>query len=237
MMEMNVSTALDQIDAEEAALVAQVIALRGRKAEARERELGSAIERAQALITRYGITNDKLTFPAQPSIPMYRDPLSDETWSGKGNAPLWTRGKPLEQFLNPEWVVKKAKEEQVKAEREAKKAERAAKKAEKDAAKVQKCREQLTTTATTSPSVQREASSHNDAVNESANENDTVQHAGNAAFDVVAPVSNDAPTMTDGVERLISNDSAPIAVANVGVVDMAHVATNALPAPIVSNLN
>ncbi|MFL9914145.1 H-NS histone family protein [Paraburkholderia fungorum] len=216
MMDVNATTTLDQIDAEEAALVAQVIALRGRKAEARERELGSAIEQAQALINRYEITNDKLTFPVPPSMPMYRDPLSDETWSGKGNAPLWAKNKPLEQFLNPEWVAKNAKKEQAKAERDAKKAERAAKKSEKDAAKVNKGREQIanaganevadavsqpvvtegspatneasaTTPATTTPSVQTEVIGHNDAVNVSMNVNDTVQQLGSVVFADVTP--------------------------------------------------
>jgi DNA-binding protein H-NS len=216
MMDMNAPTTLDQIDAEEAALVAQVIALRGRKAEVRERELGSATERAQALIDRYEITADKLTFPVPPSVPKYRDPLSDETWSGKGNAPLWTKGKPLEQFLNPEWVAKNARDEQAKAERDARKAKRAAKKAE-EAAKVNKSREQIdnaglnevagdvhqhvvtgsstptndvnaSTLATNGPSVQAEAVGHNDAVNTTMNDNDTVQHAASSVVANANPV-------------------------------------------------
>ncbi|CAJ8041933.1 histone family protein nucleoid-structuring protein H-NS [Burkholderia pseudomallei] len=229
MMEMNATTTLDQIDAEEAALMAQVIALRGRKAEARERELGSAIEQAQALINRYGITNDKLTFPAQPSIPMYRDPLSDETWSGKGNAPLWAKDKPLEQFLNPEWVEKKAKEEQAKVERAAKKVERAAKKAEKEAAKAKKCREQIadagpnqvagaarqpvvtessTTTKevdastlfTSGASMKSETTGRNDAVNVSMYEKDMEQQAGSV---VVADVTL-APLVTQYAPAVVA---------------------------------
>ncbi|MBN3804955.1 H-NS histone family protein [Paraburkholderia sp. Ac-20336] len=226
--------------------MAQVIALRGRKAEARERELGSAIEQVQALINRYGITNEKLTFPVPPSIPKYRDPLSDETWSGKGNAPLWTKGKQLEQFLNPEWVAKKAKDEQAKAEHEAKKAERAARKAEKEAATANKCREQIanaggndvagymhqpvvrgSSTATneanastltrTGPSAQTEATGHNDAARVPMNDNDTVQQVGS----VVVADATPAPMVAQS--------------AHLAAVDVAHAASNALNAPIVSN--
>ncbi|KGW92089.1 H-NS family nucleoid-associated regulatory protein [Burkholderia pseudomallei] len=230
MMDMNVIATLDQIDAEEAALVAQVIALRGRKAEARERELGSAIEQAQALINRYGITNDKLTFPAQPSIPMYRDLLSDETWSGKGNAPLWAKDKPLEQFLNPEWVAKKVKEEQAKAEREAKKVERVEKKAEKEAAKAKKCSEQIAGTGanqtagaarqpvvTKAPTATNEANAptlftsgagmkaeaighHDDAESVSMNEKDMSQQAGGV---VVADVTS-APMVTQYAPAVVA---------------------------------
>ncbi|WP_423379869.1 H-NS histone family protein [Burkholderia sp. LMG 32019] len=50
-------------------------------------------------------------------------------------------------------------------------------------------------------------------------------------------VPNDASMMADGVERLASSDSAPIVVANVAVVDTAHVETNTPATPIVSNLN
>lgn len=52
-----------------------------------------------------------------------------------------------------------------------------------------------------------------------------------------ATVSNDAPTTTDGVERPASNDSAPIVVANAAVADATRVESNAVSAPIVSNLN
>ncbi|KWH15137.1 hypothetical protein WL98_01935 [Burkholderia multivorans] len=194
--------------------MAQVIAARGRKAEAREREVGAATEQAQALINRYQITSDKLTFPALPSIPMYLDPVSNETWSGKGNAPLWAKNKPLEQFLNPAWVAKKAKEDQAKAQRKAKTAERAAKKAEKGAATVNKCREQIANT-------------------------DAKQVEGAASQFVVTDghmASNDTSTTNDGAERNVSEGETSMAVAIEAATDVIDTGSNALNESTVSSI-
>jgi len=54
---------------------------------------------------------------------------------------------------------------------------------------------------------------------------------------VAATVSNNAPTLTDGVENPASNDSVTTTVANAAVVDTVHVETNDASAPIGSNLN
>ncbi|MGF6761459.1 DNA-binding protein H-NS [Paraburkholderia sp. GAS33] len=54
---------------------------------------------------------------------------------------------------------------------------------------------------------------------------------------VAVTVPNDAPEIVDGAQRPAPNDGAPIPVANVAAVDMAHVETKTASAPIVSNLN
>jgi DNA-binding protein H-NS len=99
---------LDQIEAEREAARKSLEAIQVRLNDAIARDRKSAIQRVQADIYRYGIAKSEVKFAPPPSVSKYRDPVSGNTWSGKGNAPLWTQGKPLEQFINPEWLTKQA---------------------------------------------------------------------------------------------------------------------------------
>jgi DNA-binding protein H-NS len=103
----NVAT-LDQIEAEHNAARRRFEETDARLKEAIARNRESVIQRLQADIYRYGITKSEVKLAVPPSVPKYRDPVTGDTWSGKGNAPLWTQGKPLEQFINPEWLAKQA---------------------------------------------------------------------------------------------------------------------------------
>ncbi|WP_080416625.1 H-NS histone family protein [Burkholderia ubonensis] len=94
---------MDQIEAENEAARIRFEETQARLKEAIARNRESEIRRLQADIYRYGVTKSELKFSAPQSVPKYRDPVSGNTWSGKGNAPSWANGKHLEHFLNPEW--------------------------------------------------------------------------------------------------------------------------------------
>lgn len=102
----NVVATMDEIEAARDAARAVLAEAEKQLLEAQQRDQGAAIARVQAEINRYFITKDKLKFPTPPSVPMYRNPVTGETWSGKGNAPRWAKDQPLEQFVNPAWQAK-----------------------------------------------------------------------------------------------------------------------------------
>jgi DNA-binding protein H-NS len=85
-------------------LLAQQAALEEQIALAREAEVGAVLEQIRQLVADYGLENE-VTFThargqkraAAPA--KYRDPQSGKTWSGRGKAPLWLKGKDKEQFL------------------------------------------------------------------------------------------------------------------------------------------
>ncbi|WP_322075485.1 H-NS histone family protein [Burkholderia cenocepacia] len=76
-------------------------------AHARERERLEAIATIHALMDTYAIKHSDLTgrngrrgaygVSALPAL--YRDPVSGQEWCGRGNVPLWIRGKDRRQFL------------------------------------------------------------------------------------------------------------------------------------------
>lgn len=88
-------------------LLAQKEALEARLEEARQAEVGAAIQQIHGLMDQYGLTVDDLarrrgrgrprTKALSESIPMYQDPKTGKTWSGRGRAPGWL-GKNREKF-------------------------------------------------------------------------------------------------------------------------------------------
>lgn len=75
---------------------------------ARRKELESAISKIKELMQEYGITTQdieasggrKLSSKSRSSVPVkYKDPVSGQTWTGRGRAPRWLDGRKKEDFL------------------------------------------------------------------------------------------------------------------------------------------
>lgn len=74
--------------------------------EARRQELASAISQVRALVAEFGLTQQDV-FPAARArsassgtkvAPKYRDPVTGQTWTGRGKAPKWIQNQNREQF-------------------------------------------------------------------------------------------------------------------------------------------
>lgn len=88
-------------------LVAELAALEVQIQEVREREKHDAIEQIHRLMDTYSIQHKELMrgwgsrgrYKKKPMRPKYRNPETGETWAGRGNPPLWLRGKNRSEFL------------------------------------------------------------------------------------------------------------------------------------------
>jgi DNA-binding protein H-NS len=76
--------------------------------EARRRELATAVAQVRELVAEYGLTQQDV-FPTgrggRPSAtvgvkvaPKYRDPVTGQTWTGRGKAPKWIQNEDREKF-------------------------------------------------------------------------------------------------------------------------------------------
>lgn len=89
-------------------LLSQIETLQNQVIEVRQREVGEAIAKVRALVAEYQLTASDV-FPSGKSkssakktgkvAAKYRDPLSGNTWSGRGLAPKWLTGKNKEDYL------------------------------------------------------------------------------------------------------------------------------------------
>jgi DNA-binding protein H-NS len=89
-------------------LLSQIETLQNQVAEVRQREVGEAIAKVRALVAEYQLTTSDV-FPSGKGkssakktgkvAPKYRDPLSGNTWSGRGLAPKWLAGKNKTDYL------------------------------------------------------------------------------------------------------------------------------------------
>lgn len=92
-------------------LMAQKAALEKRIADARRDERSEAVQKIKALMAEHGLTPADLSgrTGAGPSrkgskvAPKYRDPVTGETWSGRGLQPKWLKaalasGRKLDEF-------------------------------------------------------------------------------------------------------------------------------------------
>jgi DNA-binding protein H-NS len=91
-------------------LIKQRDALEQAIAQAREHELSEAVRQVRHLVSEFGLTVQDV-FPsgrgaAKPKIstgskvaPKYRDPVSGQTWTGRGKAPKWIDGKERSPYL------------------------------------------------------------------------------------------------------------------------------------------
>ena len=88
-------------------LLAQQQALAVQIEEARKRELADAIARVHEIVAEYGLTAEDIFSGRKPTKrstgskvpPKYRNPLTGQTWTGRGKAPKWIEGKDRDQFL------------------------------------------------------------------------------------------------------------------------------------------
>jgi len=93
-------------------LIAQKEALEKQIAETRERELASAVAQVKALVTAHQLTvadifpgttrkvrGDAPKKPTNKVAAKYRDPITGNTWSGRGLAPKWLAGKNKADYL------------------------------------------------------------------------------------------------------------------------------------------
>jgi DNA-binding protein H-NS len=62
--------------------------------EARHRETSQAVSQVHTLIAEFGLTQQDI-FPSGK----YRNPATQETWTGRGKAPKWIEGQDRAPFL------------------------------------------------------------------------------------------------------------------------------------------
>lgn len=90
-------------------LLAQVESLQSQIAEVRTRETEQAIKTARDLISEYQLKSEDIfpggkrkssNLPSRTKVPAkYSDPATGKTWSGRGMAPKWLRGKNKDDYL------------------------------------------------------------------------------------------------------------------------------------------
>jgi DNA-binding protein H-NS len=89
-------------------LKAQIAQLQDQAEEARRKELDAVLTDIRQKIVEYGLTAQDLGLnlvrrgrppKKEPLPPMYQDPKTGSTWSGRGKPPKWIVGKARERFL------------------------------------------------------------------------------------------------------------------------------------------
>ena len=90
-------------------LLAQREALEIQIAQQRQVEASDALNKVRELVKEFGLTESdifgkgKSTGTAKSAgkkvAPKYRDPVTGNTWTGRGIAPKWLQGKDKAQFL------------------------------------------------------------------------------------------------------------------------------------------
>lgn len=89
-------------------LKAQIAKLQEQAEEARRTELEAVLVDIRRKIVEYGLTAQDLGLTVVrrgrppkkgPLPPVYQDPKSGNTWSGRGKPPKWIVGKSRERFL------------------------------------------------------------------------------------------------------------------------------------------
>lgn len=75
--------------------------------EARKQELAAAVNQVRTLVAEHGLTAEDVFPPARARVassagskvaPKYRNPTTNETWTGRGKAPKWIQGQDRAQF-------------------------------------------------------------------------------------------------------------------------------------------
>jgi DNA-binding protein H-NS len=88
-------------------LKAKIAELERQAEEMRRSEREGAIEQIRELMKNHGLTaqdlNSGVKKPSSkersPVAAKYRDPESGATWTGRGRAPLWLKGRSKDDFL------------------------------------------------------------------------------------------------------------------------------------------
>ncbi|AIJ47507.1 histone [Comamonas testosteroni TK102] len=85
-------------------LLAQREALEQQIAAARKTEVADAVQKIKNLIEAFGLTQDDVFPPAKQKreagtvAPKYRDPVTGQTWTGRGKPPNWIKDQDRSQF-------------------------------------------------------------------------------------------------------------------------------------------
>lgn len=87
-------------------LLKQREALEQQISEARRRELSDAVAQVRSLVAEFGLTPQDVfptgrarsTTAGAKVAPKYRDPVTGQTWTGRGKAPKWIQNVDREQF-------------------------------------------------------------------------------------------------------------------------------------------
>ena len=93
-----------------AELIQQREALEAQIAQARQTEVADAIAKVKALIIEFELIAQDIFSIAKrgpkagnasknPVAPKYSDPVTGQTWTGRGKAPKWIDGKDRAQFV------------------------------------------------------------------------------------------------------------------------------------------
>jgi DNA-binding protein H-NS len=99
------------------ALKAQIARLQEQAEEVRRAELEAVLADIRRKIVEYGLTAQDLGLGVvrrgrppkkEPLPPVYQDPKSGNTWSGRGKPPKWIVGKSREGFLIIQTAPEKA---------------------------------------------------------------------------------------------------------------------------------
>jgi DNA-binding protein H-NS len=89
-------------------LKAQISKLQAQADRVRQDEVQAVVAKIRQQIVEYGLTAQDLGLTLikrgrpprkEPLPPMYQDPKSGATWSGRGKPPNWIAGKNRERFL------------------------------------------------------------------------------------------------------------------------------------------
>ncbi|MFM0091627.1 H-NS histone family protein [Paraburkholderia sediminicola] len=84
-------------------LLAQKQMLERQIEEARRAEAAAALEDVRKTVADFGFSPEDIfgkrrKGKGEPAAAKYRNPETGDTWSGRGRAPLWLKGKDLELF-------------------------------------------------------------------------------------------------------------------------------------------
>ncbi|WP_082721310.1 H-NS histone family protein [Burkholderia sp. ABCPW 14] len=90
-------------------LKAQLDALNKEAEAAKQREISTVLSEIREAVLRFEIRPEQI-FPhwtrlrspdkrRGPIPPKYRNPMTGETWSGRGRAPKWMSGLPRDEFV------------------------------------------------------------------------------------------------------------------------------------------
>lgn len=92
-------------------LLTQIETLQSQVAQVRQQEVGEAIAKVRSIIDEYQLTAAdifsggkakgaaKKTGKTGKVAPKYRDPITGNTWTGRGLAPKWMAGKNKADYL------------------------------------------------------------------------------------------------------------------------------------------
>lgn len=85
-------------------LLEQRAALEQQIEQARKAELSEAIAKARALVAEYDLTAEDVFSATKPKTarqtvaPKYRNPVTGDTWTGRGKAPRWIADQDRTQY-------------------------------------------------------------------------------------------------------------------------------------------